>query len=149
MDLAIRIIGWFFIVVGAAVGITISLEPLLYTSTEAQPYSPLWTVVLDPGVAICIVLGFAFTFFRKHGLDEEGAGGAITWDRLSDNTLFYGFLFIGILFFWDLGAQFNWDTFSPGSEGIYGAAWIVIYALFAPLAITLGLRMQGAARGGQ
>ena len=87
--------------------------------------------------------------YASAGWNAEGAGGAITWDRLSASALFYGFLFIGILFFWDLGAQFNWDTFAPGSEGIYGAAWIVIYALFAPLAITLGLRMQRAARGGQ
>ena len=149
MNVAIQIIGWFFIVVGAAVGITIAVEPLIYTSTEAQPYSPLWTYALDPGVFICIPLGALFTYLRKRGLDAEGAGGAITWDRLSASALFYGFLFIGILFFWDLGAQFNWDTFAPGSEGIYGAAWIVIYALFAPLAITLGLRMQRAARGGQ
>lgn len=148
MNLAIRIIGWFFIVVGAAVGAFITIEPLIYTSTEAQPYSPAWDVALDPGVMICIPLGIVFTFLRKRGLDAEGAGGAITWDRLSVNALFYGFLFIGILFFWDLGAQYNWDTFSPGSEGIFSAAWIIIYALFAPLAITLGLRMQRAARGG-
>lgn len=148
MKLPMLIIGWFFIVVGVAVGLVITIEPMIYTSTPDQPYSPLWDVALDPCVAICILLGIVFTYLRKRGLEAEGPGGAITWDRLSASALFYGFVFIGIRFFWDLGAQLNWDTFSTGSEGVFGAVWIVVYALFTPLAITLGLRMQRAARAG-
>ena len=142
MEALTRVIGWLLIVVGAAVGIFIMIEPLVYTSTDAQPYSPLWDYALDPAIVISIPLSIAFAYIRKRGVDREGAAGAITWDRLAANALFYGFLIVAILYYWDLVAQLNADTFSGGGDAVFGAMWVVIYALFAPLAVTLGFTMQ-------
>ena len=142
MQAIARVIGWFLIVVGAAVGIFIMIEPLVYTSMEAQPYSPLWDYALDPAIVISIPLGIAFAYIRKRGVDKEGAAGAITWDRLAANALFYGFLIVAILYYWDLVAQLNADTFFGGGDAVFGAMWVIIYALFAPLGVTLGFTMQ-------
>lgn len=145
MEAVTRIIGWFLIVVGAAVGIFIMIEPVVYTSTDAQPYSPLWDWALDPGIVISIPLGVAFAYIRKHRVDREGADGAITWDRLAANALFYGFLIVAILYYWDYFSQLNAanaDTYFGGDSPVFGAMWIIIYALFAPLAVSLGASMQ-------
>lgn len=145
MEAVIRIIGWFLIVVGAAVGIFIMIEPAVYTSTEAQPYSPLWDLPLDPCIVISIPLGVIFAYIRKRRVDKEGAGGAITWDRLAANALFYGFVIVAILYYWDYLSQLNADnadTYFGGDNPVFGAMWIIIYALFAPLAVTLGASMQ-------
>lgn len=149
MEVVTRVIGWLLIAVGAAVGIFIMIEPLVYTSTDMQLYSPLWDWALDPGIVVSIPLGIIFAYIRKRRVDREGAAGAITWERLAANALFYGFVIVAILFYWDYLSQLNAanaDTYFGGDSPVFGAMWIIIYALFAPLAVTLGASMQ---RGGQ
>ena len=56
-------------------------------------------------MALAIVLGIVFGYICKRGVDREGNGAPMTREFLAANTLFYGFLFVGILFFW------NWFNF--------------------------------------
>ncbi len=53
---------------------------------------------------LAVVLGVIFSYNRKRGVDLEG-DAPITREFLTANTLFYGFLFVGILLFW------NWFNF--------------------------------------
>ena len=63
-------------------------------------------------MALAIVLGVRFSYIRKRAANHEG-GAPITREFLAANTLFYGFLFVGILFFW------NWFNFrSPDFTGV-------------------------------
>ena len=50
-------------------------------------------------MALAVVLGVIFGHIRKKGVGHEGGRAAITREFLSANTLFYGFLFVGILLF--------------------------------------------------
>ena len=85
-------------------------QPLYDGSSEASPHNPIWSII-NPFMALAVVLGVIFGYIRKRGVDQEGGGAPITREFLSANTLFYGFLFVGILFFW------NW--FSSLSPGFY------------------------------
>ena len=51
-----RSIGIVLIVIGVTVAVHTIVEPLYHVSSEAHPYSPLWTL-LDPLMGLAIVLG--------------------------------------------------------------------------------------------
>ena len=53
-------------------------------------------------MALAVVLGVIFAHIRKKGVGHEGSRAPITRELLSANTLFYGFLFVGILLFFKL-----------------------------------------------
>ena len=95
-----RMSGLFLLVIAAAVAVHTIVEPLYHTSSETQMYSPLW-VVLDPLMVLAVVLGVIFGGIRKRAVDSEGGSGAITREFLAANTLFYGFLSVGILLLWN------------------------------------------------
>ena len=99
MDILKRAVGVFLIVVGVVVALHTIVEPLYHTTSDAQPYAPLWNI-LDPIMAVAIVLTVIFAYIRKR--DVDGSGGAtITREFLTANTIFYGILFVGIMFFWN------------------------------------------------
>ena len=50
-------------------------------------------------MALAVVLGVIFGHIRKKGVGHEGSRAPITRELLPANTLFYGFLFVGILLF--------------------------------------------------
>ena len=107
MDTLKRITGVYLILVAAAVAVHMVVEPLYYVSTEAQPYSPFWNI-LNPCMALAIALAVLFCHLRMKRVNSEGESGPVTRGYLCANVLYFGTLFIGILFFW------NWfNLWSP------------------------------------
>ena len=120
-----RIVGVYLILVAAVVAIHTVAEPLYYTSTEASPYSPHWNK-LNALMVLAIVLGLVFGCMRKRGVGG-GEGSAVTREYLEAHVLFYGLLFVAILFFWNF-----FNLHSPGftaiAHEVVSAVWIVIDA---------------------
>ena len=131
-----RISGVILIVMAVVVAVQTIVEPLYHTSSEGQPYSPLWSII-GWLMILPIALGLIYGYLRKKDVDSEG-GGAVTREFLAANTLFYGFLFVGILFLW------NWfNQLSPGFTAI-GAdtvtlVWILVDAALPLLSVAMGM----------
>lgn len=155
-DMLKRGVGASLIIAAAAVGGYFVTEPLHWTSTDTAPYSPIWDFALDPLAAAAILLGLVFASVEKRAVDRAGGDGGVTWERLSANALFYGFLLLGMLFYWDWfsGAGWNWfrggDSagFTAGGDVTFITIWIVIYALFTVLAGTKGIALVRGRRSG-
>lgn len=128
-----QIVGVVLILIGALVAIHTVIEPLYHASTQASPYSPNWSTI-NPLMALAIVLGLIFACMRKQEVDRQGGDAAVTRDFLAANTIFYGLLFIGILFF------FNWfNLMSPAYNAVGPDAVSVIWAVIdAALPLLLG-----------
>ena len=71
-------------------------------------------------MALSVVLGTIFGYIRKRGVDREGGGAPVTREFLAANTLFYGFLFVGILFFQ------NWFNFRSPAFTAVGLALVSV-----------------------
>ena len=91
MDIFRRGVGVVLIVIGAVVAVHMIAQPLYDASSEASPHNPIWSII-NPFMALAVVLGVIFGYIRKRGVDHEGGGAPITREFLSANTLFYGFL---------------------------------------------------------
>ena len=133
-----QIVGVVLIVVGVVVAVHAVVEPLYYVSTEASPDSLIWSII-DPFMALAVVLGVIFGYIRKRGVDLE-SGAPVTREYLAANTLFYGFLFVGILFFW------NWfNLLSPGYTAVgpdtVSLVWGFINAALPLLSGAMGLSL--------
>ena len=133
-----QIVGVVLIVVGVVVAVHAVVEPLYYVSTEASPDSLIWSII-DPFMALAVVLGVIFGYIRKRGVDLE-SGAPITREFLAANTLFYGFLFVGILFFW------NWfNLLSPAYTAVgpetVSLLWGLINAALPLLSGAMGLSL--------
>ena len=138
-----RIAGIVLIVVGVVVAVHTVVEPLYYVSTEASPDSPIWSII-DPFQALAVALGVIFGYIRKRGVDLEG-GAPITREFLEANTLFYGFLFVGILFFW------NWFNIQSPAYTAVGTdtvslLWGFINAALPLLSGAMGLSLLKGAQ---
>ncbi len=94
-----RIVGIVLIVIGGGVAVHTIVEPLYHVSSEAHPYSPLWTF-LDPLMGLGLVLGLIVGYPRMKRASIAGPDAPVTWERLAASVQFYGFLGVGILFFW-------------------------------------------------
>ena len=138
-----QVIGAVLILIGALVAIHTVVEPLYHASSQASPYSPNWKYI-NPLMALAIVLGLIFACMRKQEVDREGSGAPVTRDFLAANTIFYGLLFIGILFF------FNWfNLLSPGYNAVGADAVSVIWAVIdAALPLLLGAQGMTLLKGG-
>ena len=138
MDMLKKIIGILLIAVGAAVAIHTVVEPLYHASSESQPYAPLWDI-LDPIMAVAIVLTIIFGHIRKRNACAEKET-VVTREFLSANVVFYGIVFIGIIFFWN---YFN--LLSPAYNAIgpdaVSLAWIIIDAALPLLLGAMGVSM--------
>ena len=121
-----RISGIFLLALAVVLAVHTVVEPLYHTSSEAQPYSPLWNV-LNPLMVLGLALGLFYSYDRKRQVDLESDSGPVTREFLVANIQFFGFLFVSILMLW------NWfDLLSPAFAAI-GAdttslVWIVIDA---------------------
>lgn len=138
-----RIAGVVLIVIAAIVGIHTFIEPLYHASTADAPYSPIWAVI-NPLSAIAVILGLIFGYIRMSAANAEG-GGAVTWERLASNVIFYGFIAIGIAFFW------SWFTLLSGGRfdmepAARAVVWMAYDALMPPFAVALGFHL--VKRGG-
>lgn len=123
------LVGLVLVAIALVVAAHTVLEPLFHTSTEANPFSPLWGTI-DALMAAAVVLGVIFSYLHKRGVAGEAAVAA--------NILFYGFLFVGILFFR------NWfDYLRPAYDAppaaVVGLTWVFIDAALPLLAGVLGL----------
>ena len=87
-------------------------------------------------MAVAIVLGVIFGYARK-----QGAGGdEVTREFLVSNTLFYGFLFVGILFFWSWFNLLSPDFTAIGDQTV-SLVWIIIDAALPLLAGVTGIHL--------
>jgi len=120
------------------------VEPLYHASSQASPYSPNWSYI-NPLMALAVVLALIFSCMRKQEVDREGGDAPVTRAYLAANTIFYGLLFIGILFF------FNWfNLLSPNYIAVGPDAVSVIWAVIdAALPLLLGAQGVTMLRGGK
>jgi len=137
MDTLKRLSGIFLVLVAIAVAIHTIVEPLYHVSGQGQPYSPLWEI-LDPLMALAIALGVLFGYRRKKAADREDGSAAVTREFVAANVQFYGFLFVGILFFW------NWfillsPTFTAAGADTISLVWILIDATLPLLTGAMGM----------
>ena len=145
MDISKRIIGVFLVIHGAACGLFSIIEHLFdYVSgldASALGYSPVW-LYLDPSTAVGIALALIFALLRKMAMQRDGSAG-ITRAYLEANALFYGFLFVAILFYrlW-LGDLTGRGSFPVAAD----VQWSIVYALYPLLSVALGIAL---ARGRQ
>ena len=85
-------------------------------------------------MALAVVLGVIFGHIRKKGVGHEGGRAPMTREFLSANTLFYGFLFVGIL------RISNWfNLLSPDFTGTGTATSLVWTFIDAALPLLLGV----------
>ena len=77
-----RSIGIVLIVIGVTVAVHTIVEPLYHVSSEAHPYSPLWTL-LDPLMGLAIVLGLIVGYPR---MQLAGSAGPDAPVRLSSSS---------------------------------------------------------------
>ena len=136
-----KTIGIYLILVAVLVGVHTVVEPLYHVSTEARPYSAAWDI-LNVMMIVALVLGIVYGYHRKSSADNDG--GEVTREYLAANTLFYGFLFVSILFFW------NWfnlrsPEFTAIDDETVSLVWIAIDALLPLVTGAMGFHL---ARGG-
>ncbi len=137
MEMFKRISGLFLIVITAAVAIHTIVEPLYHTSSEAQMYSSLWAV-LNPFMVLAVVLGVIFGCIRKRAVDSEEGSGAVTREFLAANTLFYGFLSVGILLLWNWFNELS-PAFTAAGGDTTALVWILINTALPLLSGTMGI----------
>ena len=134
-----RIVGVVLIVIGVAVAIHMIAEPVYHVSSEASPYSPVWNI-LNPFMALAVVLGVIFGYLRKKAADREANGAPVTREYIAANTQLYGFLFVGILFFWNWFNLLSSDFTAVGADAV-SLVWAFIDAALPLLSVTLGLHL--------
>ena len=139
MDMRQRSVGVALIVIGAVVALHAVIEPLYHASSEASPYSTIWSII-NPFMALAVVLGVIFGYIRKRSVDHEGGGAPISREFLTANTLFYGFLFVGILFFWNWFNLLSPDFTAVGADTV-SLVWAFIDAALPLLAGVMGLSL--------
>ena len=137
MEMFKRISGLFLIVIAAAVAVHTIVEPLYHTSSEAQMNSSLWAV-LDPLMVLAVVLGVIFGCIRKRAVDSEEGSGAVTREFLAANTLFYGFLSVGILLLWNWFNELS-PAFTAAGGDTTALVWILIDTALPLLSGTMGI----------
>lgn len=139
METLNRIVGAVLIVIAAAIGIHTVIEPIYYTSTDAATYNPVWAYI-NPLSALAMVLGVIYGYIRCRSFAHEGGASAVTWGRLAANTLFYGFVFTGIVFFSIWFDLLNPDhtVLAPASAGFL---WPIVDALMPVLSGAMGITL--------
>jgi hypothetical protein len=137
METLKRIIGVVLIVIAAIIAINTVIEPIYHTSTEESPYSSTWDYI-NPLSAISIILGLIFGYIR---MSRAGADASVQ-EFIAANTLFYGFLFAAIIFFWTwFGISGIGEGFTAVGHGTRGLVWIIIDATLPLLNGALGIHL--------
>ena len=135
-----RFIGVVLIVVAATVALQTILEPVYHTSTDDSPYSSAWDII-NWLSAISIILGLIFGYTR---MSRVGADSSVQ-EFIAANTLFYGFIFTAIMFFWNwFGIMDFASDFTAVSHGTRGLVWILFDAILPPLNIAMGIHLLRA-----
>ena len=135
-----RFIGVVLIVVAAIVAIQTILEPVYHTSTDESPYSSAWDII-NWLSAISLILGLIFGYIR---MSRVGSDSSVQ-EFIAANTLFYGFIFTAIMFFWNwFGIMDFASDFTAVSHGTRGLVWILFDAILPPLNIAMGIHLLRA-----
>ena len=135
-----RFIGIVLIVIAAIVAIQTIFEPIYHTSTDDSPYSSAWDII-NPLSAISIILGLIFGYIRMRGIGENSS----VQEFIAANTLFYGFIFTAIIFFWNwFGIMEIGSDFTAVSHSTRGLVWILFDAILPPLNIAMGISLLRA-----
>ncbi len=135
-----RFIGIVLIVIAAIVAIQTILEPIYHTSTDESPYSSAWDII-NPLSAISIIFGLIFGYMRMRGVGDNSS----VQEFIAANTLFYGFIFAGIMFFWNwFGIMGAASDFTAVSSDTRGLVWILFDAMLPPLNIAMGISLLRA-----
>ena len=133
MDTLKQISGIFLVLMAVAVAVHTVAEPLYHVSSAGQPYSPLWDI-LNPLMAVAIVLGILFGYNRKKAADS----GAATREFVAANVQFYGFLCVGIMFFWNWFILYN-PAFTAVGGDTASLVWILIDAILPLITGAMGV----------
>ena len=137
MEALKRIIGVVLIVIAAIVAIHTVLEPIYHTSTDDNPYSPIWNYI-NPLSAISLILGVIFGYIRMSRAGED----ASVQEFIAGNTLFYGFMFAAIIFFWNwFGISGIGQDFTGVGHGTRGLVWILFDATLPLLNGAMGVHL--------
>lgn len=115
MDALRRAVGVLLLLTAAIVGIYFVVDQL-----EVLPF--LWAE-LNYLMTVAIVLGLIFAYLRKRSLEAAGLDRIVTRRYLEANILFYGFLLVAMLFFW------NWfdRLIDDEPQGIHrNIVWIIV-----------------------
>ena len=136
MDALKKVVGVFLILIAAIVALHTILEPIYHTSdpNSNNPYSSLWGYI-NPLSAISIILGILFSYSRKSRITDNSS----VQEFISANTLFYGYMFIAIIFFWNwFGILKVGAEFTAVSAETRSLVWIFFDALQPLLNLALG-----------
>ena len=132
-----RIIGVVFIIIAAIVAIQTVLEPIYHTSTDDSPYSSAWDYI-NPLSAISIILGVIFGYIR---MSRAGADSSVQ-EFIAANTLFYGFMFAAIIFFWNwFGIMNVAKEFTAVGHNTRSLVWIIFDSIFPLLNGAMGVHL--------
>ncbi|MDE0087972.1 MAG: hypothetical protein OXU23_19775 [Candidatus Poribacteria bacterium] len=138
MDALKKVIGVVLIIIAAIVAIHTVIEPLYHTSAEeGNPFSSVWKYI-NYLSAISIVLGVIFSYAR---MSRSGENSSVQ-EFIAANTLFYGFMFAAILFFYNWFGTFGVakDFTAVGAE-TRSVVWIIFDALLPLLNGALGAHL--------
>ena len=134
-----RFIGVVLIVIAAIVAIQTILEPIYHTSTADSPHSSAWDYI-NPLSAISVILGLIFGYIRMSGV---GADSSVQ-EFIAANTLFYGFIFTAIIFFWNWFGIMRLEEFTAVGMDTRSLVWILFDAILPPLNIAMGIHLLRA-----
>ena len=132
-----QIVGVILILIAAIVAIHTVIEPVYHTSTKENASSSIWDII-NPLSAIAIILGLIFGCCRMRRAGENSSGP----EFIAANTLFYGFVFAAILFFWNwFGISDFGEDFTAVGDDVRSIVWIFFDALFPLLSGAMGLHL--------
>ena len=135
-----RVIGIVLIVIAVIVAIQTIIEPIYHTSTDDSPYSSAWDYI-NWLSAISIILGLIFSCIGMSHISENSS----VQEFIGANSLFYGFIFVAIIFFWNwFGIMEIASDFTAVSHGTRGLVWILFDAILPPLNIAMGISLLRA-----
>ncbi|MCG9131135.1 hypothetical protein J5I95_05560 [Candidatus Poribacteria bacterium] len=135
-----RFIGVVLIVIAAIVAIQTIIEPLYHTSTPDSPHSSVWDYI-NPLSALSIILGLIFGYIR---MSRVGSDSSVQ-EFIAANTLFYGFIFTAIIFFWNwFGIMEVASDFTPVGMDTRSLVWILFDAILPLLNIAMGIHLLRA-----
>ena len=134
MEALKRVIGVVLILIAAIVAIHTVIEPV-YHSGDANSSAWDWINWLS---AISIILGLIFGYIRMSRAGDGSSGP----EFVAANTIFYGFLFTAILFFWNwFGISGVGQDFTAVSADTRGLVWIIFHAIHPLLSGAMGAHL--------
>ena len=134
MEALKRVIGVVLILIAAIVAIHTVIEPV-YHSGDTNSSAWYWINLLS---AISIILGLIFGYIRMSRAGDGSSGP----EFVAANTIFYGFLFTAILFFWNwFGISGVGQDFTAVSADTRGLVWIIFHAIHPLLSGAMGAHL--------